>query len=523
MATLQQTCVDRLQPSSGYGRISEAQASSVRLPVNPLPVDAMNSIQAQSDQTVKRVATLESTMAEVTRRLDDWTEVTRGGIADLRAEIGAVKLEQRFSQTLRNAPGDVQSSSRQATGPGGTPLEGGKQEGLIGEDLKQRLEVYEKKLSAIQSEHMFDATSMRERLEAALRESDNQTSRADELQALVKEEQGRRALLFVRLEAVEASVQDLRTNQRDIASANEVTERVLKGEFKKEASDLLEQLDVRLKALEDRSPNAEDTIKATADRSNNAAELGEMRSSLVSSTNDILRLAKEVATIREEHDQAIGDLGSLTERVAKSAIAGIQRSEERMAADLSGKRADFERVVAQQREHLEREAQAVIAEVKNLASGTASGSCSRGAVEEASNGRVEVALRRIDALARELRAEASAQAEASEARVASVEATFGSDLKRLRGMLSTCVSQLEAMQVELSQLVLARVEPRVASLEAKMGPQVEDLTASTDTGLSRSVAETSSTDGVHAKWMGSLSKVKPSWLAPPAERTILTK
>ena len=56
--------------------------------------------------------------------------------------------------------------------------------------------------------------------------------------------------------------------------------------------------------------------------------------------------AKEVATIREagtwvrlirrfkvlstwqEHDQAIGDLGSLTERVAKSAIAGIQRSED---------------------------------------------------------------------------------------------------------------------------------------------------------------------------------------------------
>ena len=64
-------------------------------------------------------------------------------------------------------------------------------------------------------------------LEAALRETDNQVSRADELQAnsscfayctfvddpasaagicqaLLKEEQGRRALLFVRLEAVEA-------------------------------------------------------------------------------------------------------------------------------------------------------------------------------------------------------------------------------------------------------------------------------------------------------------------------------
>ena len=57
----------------------------------------------------------------------------------------------------------------------------------------------------------------------------------------------------------------------------------------------------------------------------------------------LLLKAKEMATVREdltaalaaqygelcqEHDQAIGDLGSLTERVAKSAIAGIQRSED---------------------------------------------------------------------------------------------------------------------------------------------------------------------------------------------------
>ncbi|CAE7661349.1 FACE1 [Symbiodinium sp. CCMP2456] len=377
--------MDRLQSSGyGYGPLSEMQKSSVRLPVNPLPVDALNPFQAPSDQTIKKVTALETSMMEIKRRLDDWTEVTRQGIADLRAEIGAVKLEQRFSQTLRNAPneGDALNGLRQDATTG-TPLEGGKQTEDVGEDLKHRFEVFEEKLSAIHSEHMLDTTSIRERLEAALQQSDSQTSRADELQALLKEEEGRRTLLFVRLEAVEASLQDLRTNQRDMASANEVTERVLKGELKKEASGMLQELDVRLKALES-SAIATDTV--AADQSNAAADLGEIRASLLSSTNDILRLAKEVATIREEHDQAIGDLGSLTERVAKSAIAGIQRSE-----------------------------------------------------------------------------------------------------------------------VELSQLILARVEPRVASLEAKMGgTQAEDLMESTETGImgaTRHVAETSS------------SEVKPSWVA----------
>ncbi|CAE7704722.1 FACE1 [Symbiodinium sp. CCMP2592] len=358
--------MDRLNSGYGYGRVSEVQKSSVRLPVSPLPVDELNPFQAHSDQTIKRVTALETSMMEVTRRLDDWTEVTREGIADLRAEIGAVKLEQRFSQTLRNAPnqGDVLNRFQQDAATG-TPLEGGKQAEGIGEDLKHRFEVFEEKLSA------------------ALRESDGQTSRrADELQALLKEEEGRRMLLFVRLEAVEASLQDLRTNQRDIASANEVTERVLKGELKKEASGMLHEFDARLKALES-SAITTDTV--AADQNTTAADLGEIRASLLSSTNDILRLAKEVATIREEHDQAIGDLGSLTERVAKSAIAGIQRSE-----------------------------------------------------------------------------------------------------------------------VELSQLILARVEPRVASLEAKIGgTQAEDLTESTETGITkttRPVAETS-------------SEVKPSWVA----------
>ena len=80
----------------------------------------------------------------------------------------------------------------------------------------------------------------------------------------------------------------------------------------------------------------------------------------------VAQLAKELSAMREEHDQAISSLGSLTELVAKTATAGIQRSEERMAADLTGKRRDFERSMMQHQEQMEREAKKMIAEMKNL-------------------------------------------------------------------------------------------------------------------------------------------------------------
>eukprot|EP00434_Breviolum_minutum_P006015 symbB.v1.2.005301.t1/scaffold283.1/size308953/2 len=89
------------------------------------------------------------------------------------------------------------------------------------------------------------------------------------------------------------------------------------------------------------------------------AELGETRASLQ-------QLAKDLNAMREEHDQAISSLGSLTELVAKTATAGIKRSEERLAADLTGKRRDFELAMVQHRDQMEREAKKIIAEVKNL-------------------------------------------------------------------------------------------------------------------------------------------------------------
>ncbi|CAK9117994.1 unnamed protein product [Durusdinium trenchii] len=471
----------------GWTGADDPWSQSLRLPVNPLPADTLNNLQAQSDQVLRRVSALESSMTEVTRRLDDWTEVTRGGIADLRAEIGAVKLEQRFAQTLRSS-GEGSRPAPNSLSAGASP-QGDAQREIVAEELKKRLEVYEQKLSAIHSEHVIDASSMKERLEVALRESDNQMSRADELQALLKEEQGRRALLFARLEALEASVTDLRTNQREFAATPEVTESLLRAEMKKEVQRLrddvgsdawkkCEELDRRMaeyqqhqnieaaalrnrleaavrevdrhtaaadalqrrcEDLESRLQKPEDSTiirtelqkeitalrgemekrasqqltqveatnlellrkqeaserqllewkqemaavrtriealeaitQATPCGSLSREESGETRESVVrlarkhSLTGSrrivcmLVSTAKDLSTMREEHDQAISSLGSLTELVAKTTTSTIQKTEvhrsprsarggsvresgvERIAADLTGKRRDFE-------------------------------------------------------------------------------------------------------------------------------------------------------------------------------------
>jgi len=822
---MHQAFLERMQQSSGYGRASEppqqqtAPGTGSRLPFQPL--GGLQTVQAQAEEALRRVGAMENTIGEVNQRLDDWAEVTRTGIADLRSELGSVKLEQRFSATLRSTGGESNYGSQAVTPSIGfansqSPKEAARSDGKeLGEELKKRLELYDQKLTDMQHEQMTETSSMKGRLEAALRESDQQMSRADELQALLKEEQGRRALLFARLEAVEASCQDLRNGQHELASLPEATERILKGEIQKEmeqvrdeltmsrsvseqhsltvsraeksAAELsqrvdgldsrlrdfhqeqasetaslrgrleaavrecdrqvanadqltslfqeeqtrsgmlqsrLEQLeqggagsivqehrkllarldalevsckaamgstnqsgiaaedsanlrsemaqeiaslrdelerskmesassmlqieatsldlarkqeesdrkllelkqdhlsetvalrgrieeaigdnhaqqasmggfasqanesdarrsaevntltsridrlekralsvghkssseeafansgnfaarlqaieefsqqmcmevdrsDERLKVLEKRKA-MEDTV-AVPPVSASPEALSELRASVMSSSQDMGKLAKELATMREEHDQAISSLGSLTELVARTAASGIQRSEERIAADLTGKRQEFERSVALQKEQMEREAKAILAEVKNIASSMALQGGSLAAPvqggsaksDDGNDSRVEAALRRIEAVGRELRAEASAQSEAAEARVASVEAAFGSDLKRLRGMLSTCVSQLESMQVELSQLELQRLGPRLAEVEAKLsGKAKADLASnhslaeeSTEASRSRPISN-DPRDLSRLKWVSAFQKAT----SPNAER-----
>ncbi|CAJ1459889.1 unnamed protein product [Effrenium voratum] len=234
------------------------------------------------------------------------------------------------------------------------------------------------------------------------------------------------------------------------------------------------------------------------------AELSELRASLLQANQDLVRLAQDFTNMREEHDQAISSLGSLTELVAKTATAGIQRSEERMAADLTGKRRDFERAVAKEREQMEKDMKAIIMEVKSLSPSL----MALGGAKGEPDGPMEAGLRRVDALARELRSEAEASEKSSAQRMAAVEVNVGNDMKRLRSMMSNFVGQLETMQVELSQLALARLEPRVKALEDKGGTKGGhdvDSESTTDTGKTRSMTDPDVSSA--SNWLSTLSKV----------------
>jgi len=836
---MHQAFLDRMQQSSGYGRVSEPPSQSgpaFHLPVQPMKSVDMQSLQAQAEQTLQRMTALESSVSEVTQRLADWTEVTRTGIGDLRSEVGAVKLEQRFSQTLRSTGGEGSSISQSNTpaprfSVAESPKEAFRNEAqeVVGEELTKRLEAWDKRISDIQKESLGETASMRERLHAALRDSDQNLSRADELQAVLKEEHGRRALLFARLEAVEASCQDLRSNVAEFSSMPEATERLLRGELRKEmeqmrdelqlsrslseqqslsvsqtekvTGDLLRRMEdsdsrmldmhnqhvsesgalrgrveasvrdcdrqmatidglqqqmrdeqrrqdvvetrferveqdqreherllgrldaientcqdvqrssmvpsqkspqdlnfksemtqelaaireelersrmeqnasimqveastmelgrkqeegerklmevkqdhfsetvqlrgrveetigdihaqqanfdgiksqlenekgcragdtnalrarierleqratsgsqegsptksaadpqlqsrldvveaaierfplldiqnvqLRLKAVEQKFTMTDDTVNmkelrdstAAAHGHNTAAEMSELRSSLLSSHNDVQRLARDLSSMREEHDQAISSLGSLTELVARTTAAGIQRSEERIAADLTGKREEFERTATQKQEWMEKRAKAVLQEIQAVATRMSAleggsirapvraGTVSSGKSDDGSSDQ-QPTNRRIDSLARELRAEAAAQSDAADARVMAAEASFGSDLKRLRGMLSTCVSQLESMQVELSQLELARIGPRLQSVEASLGavlhPKDGDsvVESISEAALAAGASPLSSISG-GAKWVNTFNKVVSGFSStqPQAERTL---
>merc|ERR1719367_2464541 len=58
------------------------------------------ALQTQTDQNRQKLVQMEETLGEVSRKLLDWTEVTRSDLDSVRSDIGAIKLEHRFSRSL---------------------------------------------------------------------------------------------------------------------------------------------------------------------------------------------------------------------------------------------------------------------------------------------------------------------------------------------------------------------------------------------------------------------------------------
>jgi len=188
-----------------------------------------------------------------------------------------------------------------------------------------------------------------------------------------------------------------------------------------------------------------------------------VRAALATTNADVMKLAGDLATAREEHKAAISGIGSLTELVARSSATGIERSEERLAEVLASKLEELDRTASAKCEVIDQMAQAAVAD----ALAQKAGSCrSPRLVMRGVDGRVQIEEPKsldvaVAVAIAEMRTEAKATVAASEARLDETKASVTADLKNLREMLSVYAGQLEAAQVALRDF-----RPRVSALEA---------------------------------------------------------
>lgn len=182
--------------------------------------------QPPAQVSFQRLLALEASIKEVTLKLDEWSEVTRAGLADVRHEIGQVKLEHRFAQTFRTTTTSDPSPS--AT------------DRSANEDSNSAQAAINTKL-----------TDRCDALEGQLRDALLLNGRIAELESSLKEEQGRRSLLFDRLASFEACCQDLRNDQEGLAGLQAATEKLLRGEMHRHVEAMREDLDLSRKASEE--------------------------------------------------------------------------------------------------------------------------------------------------------------------------------------------------------------------------------------------------------------------------------
>jgi len=165
---------------------------------------------------------------------------------------------------------------------------------------------------------------------------------------------------------------------------------------------------------------------------------------------------KDAKTIREEYDAAVDSLGSLMEDVARRVTKAVQHYEERFTSDLEKLREHVTKSINTQSTVLTQKIDAAI----NAGNARQDGD-REGESEDANSGtasttkmvrNTDVIMRRIESMAHMLRAEALAQSQAFEAKLASVEAGHSAETKRLQGMLQSSYCQLQGLQRSISAM-----------------------------------------------------------------------
>ncbi|CAJ1454947.1 unnamed protein product [Effrenium voratum] len=235
-----------------------------------------------------------------------------------------------------------------------------------------------------------------------------------------------------------------------------------------ELADIMQEMAKRLEEQDARQKNHQRDY---------TMEVGAMKRRMEDMLQSSLR---DCRTIREEYDTAVDSLGNLMEDVARRVTKAVQHYEERFSCDLDKLREHVDKSLSTHGAVLSQKIDAAMAAMETRTvqemdrEDSEDGATGSASTKLAPNN-PEV-MRRVESIGHMLRAEALAQSQAFEAKLASVEASHSAESKRLQGMLSSSFSQLQGLQRSISQL-----ECGLASASSPP-PHLENMLASFSTG-----------------------------------------
>eukprot|EP00930_Biecheleria_cincta_P097917 TRINITY_DN8959_c0_g1_i1.p1 TRINITY_DN8959_c0_g1~~TRINITY_DN8959_c0_g1_i1.p1 ORF type:complete len:885 (+),score=167.81 TRINITY_DN8959_c0_g1_i1:160-2814(+) len=301
-------------------QMRQTAGTSPNLPAGARHSDGMAQPSAQV--SFQRLVALEATIKEVTLKLDEWSQVTRAGLADVRHEIGQVKLEHRFAQTFRTTT---------STNP--TPTATDRSEDS----------------SAAQASINTQLTEKCDALERQLHDALSVSSRIAEVELELKEEKGRRSLLFDRLTSIEACCQELRNDQEGLATLQSATEKLLRGEIHRNVEVLRDDLDFSRKASEEHGSIVSQTGQSVAELQRSFDDASKHMAEVDQKLCELQRLqAADATALRSQVENAV--------RVCDRQVSSFDelrsqiQEEKRRFEELQACFRDFERNTAAARE-----------------------------------------------------------------------------------------------------------------------------------------------------------------------------
>jgi len=439
---------------------------------------------------------LETTVQDVSARLEELTRSTRESMNQLRHDLGLLKVKTRFSRTLQ--PGSSASTSNGA-GPSSTSLDSsrstaGASSELVeparlagleaaGSDLRQNIQDLASVVGAterlLRAELAKQIEQLRSEMESDRSKVSHTTAELVRVTCTIAEvrermqdaegkmQDGALELSTVKLSVaafvkdMQISIRDSEQRQRD--GVSEEVARSLEGFERSWSQHLRQQLERHrdeqvsrmsfLQQLQEESAGCGRTDTAASqlqlDRidaalqdlaTERAAQHEALAVQVQQLEGSCLASRKDLASMRSDYDGSLAKLGSITEVVAQAAAASIQRTEARLATELDSKREELAKFVGAQQEELRLKASSLMGSVL---------------AEKASQDKEGPEPSRVSVGGNAAVSDTQARSEGLTAR-----SIFGSDAKSVISMLRQCLGQVDELRTQVRDL-----QPRVSLLE----------------------------------------------------------